>query len=219
MKKKLNEELGITTVTLLKYLALIDIMEVLENNRSMLSYIFPEEKAEAIRSWYRYMYDSSVYNNKDAKKKLSSISSRFYGDEKLRLLYKILAKLITTGFSEGERGERESDVRRIVKKISIYIKNKLTDTDDDIVDMVDKIIAPITKTISNKITDSLDRYMETEDKVDATKSSKKEKQDVDSEDEVTPKKESLHDNFYKRKLKKKIREMIRTVIINRKFSR
>lgn len=219
----LKEELGITTTSLFKYFALIDSMEILENNRGMLLYLFPEMKMEKIRSWYRYLYDSDLYSNKELKKKLTELSSRFYGDETLKLLYRSLNKLISTTFPEADRAEREADVRRLVKKITVYIKNRLTDDDKNTVETAFPLLDSVSKTITKNLINSLDTHTERPKEVDDSDEDYEEpvsKKDASDEEEAgkEPKKEALHDNFYKRKLKKKIREMIRTAIIDKKFS-
>lgn len=216
----IKEELDVTTLNLFKYMAIIDLMEVLENNRSMLKFIFTEKKPEEIRAWFRYLYDSKVYNDGELKKKLSSFSSRMYGDEKIKTLYKVLAKILTSPFSEEGREEREADIRRLMKKIAVYIKNKLTDDDKETVERAFGYLDTVAKTITDNVTELLDRNMETD-------KSEPEDADPDAEEKPTiknvetdekPKKESLYDNFYRRKLKKKIREMIRTAIIAKKFT-
>ena len=126
--------------------------------------------------------------------------------------------MINTGFSEEDREQRESDVNKLVRKISIYIKNKLTDAD---IESLDTVFASLDKTasiVTAKIMSELDRYMELPNSPDDT-DKKPNKLDVEKseEDGEEPKKEALHDNFYKRKLKKKIREMIRTAILQKKL--
>lgn len=216
----IKEELGITTLNLFKYMAIIDLMEVLENNRSMLKFIFTEKKPEEIRAWFRYLYDSKAYNDGELKKKLSSLSSRMYGDEKIKTLYKVLAKILTSPFSEEGREEREADIRRLMKKIAVYIKNKLTDDDKETVERVFGYLDTVAKTITDNATELLDRNMETDksEPKDADPDSEEKPTIKNVETDEKPKKESLYDNFYRRKLKKKIREMIRTAIIAKKFT-
>lgn len=216
----IKEELGITTLNLFKYMAIIDLMEVLENNRSMLKFIFTEKKPEEIRAWFRYLYDSKAYNDGELKKKLSSLSSRMYGDEKIKTLYKVLAKILTSPFSEEGREEREADIRRLMKKIAVYIKNKLTDDDKETVERVFGYLDTVAKTITDNATELLDRNMETDksEPKDADPDAEEKPTIKNVETDEKPKKESLYDNFYRRKLKKKIREMIRTAIIAKKFT-
>lgn len=95
----IKEELHSEFKRYLKYLLLIDIVEILENNRGMITYVFPEVKLQKLISWFSPLKDSETYSDKDIKNKISSIGSRLYGDEKLKVLYKSLKTLINTGFS------------------------------------------------------------------------------------------------------------------------
>lgn len=218
--KPIKEELDVTTLSLFKYMAVIDMMEVLKNNRSMMNYVFTEKKPEEIRAWFRYLYDSKAYNDGDLKKKLMSLSSRMYGDEKIKTLYKVLNKILTSPFSEDGRDEREADVKRLMRKISIYVKNKLTDDDKESVDRAFAYLDVVSRTIKDNMMQLLDRHMEVDksEPKDEDPDTEKAPSKKDVESDEKPKKESLYDNFYKRKLKKKIREMIRTAIISKKFT-
>lgn len=218
--KPIQEELDVTTLSLFKYMAVIDMMEVLKNNRSMLNHVFSEKKPEEIRAWFRYLYDSKAYNDGDLKKKLMSLSSRMYGDEKIKTLYKVLGKILTSPFSEEGRDERESDIKRLMRKITIYVKNKLTDEDKESVDRAFSYLDNVSATIKDNMMQLLDRHMETDksEPEDADPNTEEKPKIKDVESDEKPKKESLYDNFYRRKLKKKIREMIRTAIISKKFT-
>ena len=214
----IKEELHQDFKRFLKYLLLIDIVEVLENNRGMIMYLFPDVKLQKLIKWYAPFGGSEVYSNKEIKDKLISINSRIYGDETLKLLYRSLNKVLTTSFSEEERGQRESDVNKLVRKISLYIKNKLTEEDSEILDSVFEALEKTALITKSKIIADLDRHMELTDASDDDVEKKDDVEKTEKDDEE-PKKESLHDNFHKRKLKKKIREMIRTAVLKTKFKK
>jgi len=214
----IKEELHQDFKRFLKYLLLIDIVEVLENNRGMIMYLFPDVKLQKLIKWYTPFGGSEVYSNKEIKDKLISINSRIYGDETLKLLYRSLNKVLTTSFSEEERGQRESDVNKLVRKISLYIKNKLTEEDSEILDSVFEALEKTALITKSKIIADLDRHMELPDASDDDVEKKDDVEKTEKDDEE-PKKESLHDNFHKRKLKKKIREMIRTAVLKTKFKK
>ena len=214
----IKEELHQDFKRFLKYLLLIDIVEVLENNRGMIMYLFPDVKLQKLIKWYTPFGGSEVYSNKEIKDKLISINSRIYGDETLKLLYRSLNKVLTTSFSEEERGQRESDVNKLVRKISLYIKNKLTEEDSEILDSVFEALEKTALITKSKIIADLDRHMELTDASDDDVEKKDDVEKTEKDDEE-PKKESLHDNFHKRKLKKKIREMIRTAVLKTKFKK
>ena len=215
----IKEELHQDFKRFLKYLLLIDIVEVLENNRGMIMYLFPDVKLQKLIKWYTPFGGSEVYSNKEIKDKLISINSRIYGDETLKLLYRSLNKVLTTSFSEEERGQRESDVNKLVRKISLYIKNKLTEEDSEILDSVFEALEKTALITKSKIIADLDRHMELPDASDDDDVEKKDDVEKTEKDDEEPKKESLHDNFHKRKLKKKIREMIRTAVLKTKFKK
>ena len=214
----IKEELHQDFKRFLKYLLLIDIVEVLENNRGMIMYLFPDVKLQKLIKWYTPFGGSEVYSNKEIKDKLISINSRIYGDETLKLLYRSLNKVLTTSFSEEERGQRESDVNKLVRKISLYIKNKLTEEDSEILDSVFEALEKTALITKSKIIADLDRHMELPDASDDDVEKKDDVEKTEKDDEE-PKKESLHDNFHKRKLKKKIREMIRTAVLKIKIKK
>jgi hypothetical protein len=214
----IKEELHQDFKRFLKYLLMIDIVEVLENNRGMIMYLFPDVKLQKLIKWYAPFGGSELYSNKEVKEKLISINSRLYGDETLKLLYRSLNKILTTSFPEEERGQRESDVNKLIRKISLYIKNKLTEEDTEILDSVFETLEKTSLIAKSKIIADLDRHMELPD---TSKDDEENKDDVEKteKDDEEPKKESLHDSFHKRKLKKKIREMIRTAILKTKFKK
>lgn len=214
----IKEELHQDFKRYLKYLLMIDIVEVLENNRGMIMYLFPDVKLQKLLTWFAGIKETEFYGNKENKDKLTSISSRFYADDTLKLLYRSLNTILTSSFSEEERGQRESDVNRLTRKISLFIKNKLTDEDMEILDSAFEVLEKTASIVKAKVVSNLDRYMELPDAQKGDEE-EKDKKDVEKteEDDEEPKKESLHDSFHKRKLKKKIREMIRTAILRKKF--
>jgi hypothetical protein len=213
----IKEELHQDFKRFLKYLLLIDIVEILENNRGMIMYLFPDVKLQKLIKWYTPFGESEIYSNKEIKDKLISINSRLYGDETLKLLYRSLNKVLTTSFSEEERGQRESDVNKLIRKISLYIKNKLTEEDTEILDGVFGALEKTSLIAKSKVIADLDRHMELPDTSKDDETEQKDDVEKTEKDDEEPKKESLHDSFHKRKLKKKIREMIRTVILQKKF--
>lgn len=213
----IKEELHQDFKKYIKYLLMIDIVEVLENNRGMIMYLFPDVKLQKLLTWFAGIKETEFYANKENKDKLTSISTRFYNDDTLKLLYRSLNKVLTSSFPEEEREQRESDVNKLTRKISLFIKNRLTEEDMELLDSVFEVLEKTSSIVKAKVISNLDRYMElpNADKDDDEEN----KDDVEKteKDEEEPKKESLHDSFHKRKLKKKIREMIRTAILQKKF--
>lgn len=213
----IKEELHQDFKRYLKYLLLIDIVEVLENNRGMIMYLFSDVKLQKLLTWFAGIKETEFYGNKENKNKLTSISTRFYNDDTLKLLYRSLNKVLTSSFPEEERSQRESDVNKLTRKISLFIKNRLTDEDMEMLDAVFEILEKTSSIVKAKVVSNLDRYMELPNTDDDNDTEAKADVEKTEKDEEEPKKESLHDSFHKRKLKKKIREMIRTAILQKKF--
>lgn len=213
----IKEELHQDFKKYIKYLLMIDIVEVLENNRGMIMYLFPDVKLQKLLTWFVGIKETEFYANKENKDKLTSISTRFYNDDTLKLLYRSLNKVLTSSFPEEEREQRESDVNKLTRKISLFIKNRLTEEDMEMLDSAFETLEKTSSIVKAKVISNLDRYMKLPNTDDDNDTEAKADVEKTEKDEEEPKKESLHDSFHKRKLKKKIREMIRTAILQKKF--
>jgi hypothetical protein len=223
MKKSLKEEIESSNENFIDYIAVIDSTEILQNNRSMMTYIFPDVKMNKLINWYDSFSQSEQYQKKDDRTKLESISSRFHGDGTLKILYRSLNALLSEPFTEPEKTERDKDVKKLIKKIGIYIKQKLTDEDNQTVQKMLPALESTSQTISDKIESKLLSSMkseeETEEEPDSNEEPKTNDTETSSEEQPEPvKKESKISKYHQNKLRKKIKEMVRRSLTDKKIS-
>lgn len=223
MKKVLKEEIESSNENFIDYIAVIDSTEILQNNRSMMTYIFPDVKMNKLINWYDSFSQSEQYQKKDDRTKLESISSRFHGDGTLKILYRSLNALLSEPFTEPEKTERDKDVKKLIKKIGIYIKQKLTDEDNQTVQKMLPALESTSQTISDKIESKLLSSMkseeETEEEPDSNEEPKTDDTETSSEEQPEPvKKESKISKYHQNKLRKKIKEMVRRSLTDKKIS-
>ena len=223
MKKRLKEEIESSNENFLNYVAVIDSTEILQNNRSMMVYIFPDVKMNKLLSWYESFAQSETYQKKEDRTKLESINSRFSGDGTLKLLYRSLNALISEPYMEPEKTSRDKDVKKLIKKIGIYIKQKLTDEDKAVIQNMIPALEITTQTISDKIESKLLSSMKSEEEPEEEPAPKEEPESEDSEksSEETPKpvkKETVISKYHSNRLRKKIKEMVRRSLTDRKIS-
>ena len=195
-KKQVNESISSSAISPISYIILIDAANIIEKGRGCLSYIFPNERAAALKLLFRKMQISDAY--KEAKDKLQSLSSRFYSNPSLVVLCKTLDRLKTMTFAETDRESHEKDIEKLIKKISDFIKRRLTENDDQLLENVLSEINNVAEKISQKMDDELESAMQ--------KTGKPEKEEQKTEIKVNER--------LKNKLRKKIKEIIRTNIIN-----
>jgi hypothetical protein len=208
-KKYINEEIETSNENFLNYIAVIDATEILQNNRSMINFLFPDVKINKLINWYASLAQSDVYNKKDKRSKLESINSRFYGDGTLKLLYRSLNALINEPYTEPEKVDRDSDVKKMIKKISIYIQKKLTDDDKEV---IGEFFSELEK-VASKINDKIESVL-----LSSMKSEEKPEEEPSKETEEQPEETKVNERL-KNKIRKKIREMVRTVVINKRFNK
>lgn len=216
MKRKtiLKEALDESNDKFLKYFALIDSTEILQNNRAMLYYLLPDVKLQKLLQWYDSFSKSEEYTKKENRSKLESICSRFYGDGTLKILYKSLSQVIQMPYTEPDKVAHEKDIKKLIKKISLYIQQRLTDSDKEVVEAIFPALLEATSKLSDKI-DSivLDKMTSPEEE-----SEKEEEKSEDGESSES-KPEKKMSEYYRRRLNKKIREMVRSAIIDRKIKK
>lgn len=219
MKKRLKEEIESSNENFLDYVAVIDSTEILQHNRSMLVYIFPDVKMNKLLSWYESFSQSEAYQKKEDRTKLESINSRFSGDGTLKLLYRSLNALISEPYTEPEKASRDKDVKKLIKKIGIYIKQKLTDEDKEVIQNMIPALETTTQTIEDKIDSKLLSSMKSEEEPAPKEEPEAEDSDKPSEETSEPvKKESKVSKYHANRLRKKIKEMVRRSLTDRKIS-
>ena len=221
--ENLKEEIDDSNIKFLKYFSVIDSTEILQNNRAMMSYLFPQLKLQKLLQWYSPVGDSSEYQNKDLRSKLESICSRFYGDGTLKVLYRSLNQLINMTYTEPDKVSHDKDVAKMIKKISIYIQQRLTDSDKEVVEKLSSAFETVASTISDKIDstvlNSMNNTKEEPEEKESEEQSPSEPKGDEGNSENQSKKENKISEYYKRRLSKKIREMVRTAVIEKKIKR
>lgn len=223
MKKRLKEEIESSNENFLDYITVIDSTEILQNNRSMIGYIFPEVKMNKLLNWYDSFSQSEEYQKKEDRTKLESINSRFHGDGTLKLLYRSLNVLLSEPYTEPEKASRDKDVKKLIKKIGIYIKQKLTDEDNQTIQKMLPSLQSATQSIEDKIESKLLSSMKSEEEPQEEPEQKQEPEgedsDKSSEETSEPvKKESKISKYHANRLRKKIKEMVRRSLTDRKIS-
>lgn len=216
MKKEtfVKEALDESNDKFLKYFVLIDSTEILQNNRAMMYYLLPDVKLQKLLQWYDSFSKSEEYSKKENRSKLESICSRFYGDGTLKILYKSLNQVIKMPYTEPDKVSHEKDVKKLIKKIGLYIQQRLTDSDKEIIEEIFPALIQVTSTLSDKI-DSIVMESMTSPEEESEKDTDK-PEDEESTESKPQKKVS---EYYRRRLNKKIREMVRSAIIDKKIKK
>jgi hypothetical protein len=213
VKKKINESITESAISPLGYIVFIDAAPSIEGARGgYLKMSFPSETPDVIKNWFSPLVSSKSYDG--VKDKLQSIGSRFSNNPSLKALFNSLAKLKSSSYSEEDKESHENDVELIIKRISIYIKRKLTDADIKVLEELVEDINSVVEDVSKKIDDEISSLAEpTESKPEKeeeepTKKEKKEKEEPKTEIKVN---ERLRNKF-----RKKIKEIVRTHLMTKK---
>jgi hypothetical protein len=223
MKKVLKEEIESSNENFIDYIAVIDSTEILQNNRSMMAYIFPDVKMNKLINWYEGFSQSEQYQKKEDRTKLESISSRFHGDGTLKILYRSLNTLLSEPYTEPEKSSRDKDVKKLIRKIGIYIKQKLTDEDNQTIQKMLPALQSTSQSISDKIESKLLSSMKSEEEPEEEPKPTEEPkpEDIETSSEKEPesvKKEGNISKYHKNRLRKKIKEMVRRSLMDKKIS-
>lgn len=199
-KKILKESITSSATSPFSYIVLIDCINAIDKNRGFIQMIFPNESLDTIRSMFRKVFDSQNYNQ--SKEALQSISSRFSNNPALKVLFQSLRKLKSASYPMAEKESHEKDIQTIIEKISTFIKRRLTDEDDKILETMLSEINHVSERISKKIDDEVLSLGITEEPIEEPKEKKE-------------KTEGMVSERLKNKLRKKIKEIIRTKLINK----
>jgi len=198
--KKINESITSSAVSPFSYIILIDAARSIGKVKSYIRMIFPKENPDVVKSWFKKITISDFYSeNKD---KLESLSSRFFGNAQLNSLFSALQKIKDMPYTSDEKELHEKDIQKLIEKISIYIKRRLTDVDFELLDKISSEINHVSEKISEKI-DSDVEFLSTAE------------EPVSSPDEE-PKEKKVSERL-KNKLRKKIKEIVRTHMISGRY--
>ena len=188
-KKVVKESITVSAISPMSFIVLIDVSNVIERNKNLLQFIFPNENVNTIRSWFNKFADSDEY--KQTSEKLQSISSRFSGNPTLKVLYKSLDTLKSNAYTAEEKEAHEADIRKVIEKIGLFIKKRLTDEDFEVLEIVLSRLNSVAENLSKKIDTQIENM-----------ASKEEKNEV------------VVNERLKNKLRKKIKEIVRTHLIS-----
>lgn len=193
MKKKLiRESIQEAAISPFTYIVLIDAVTVIEKSKGNITYLFPNESPSIVKSWFKKLMASENY--KQGKESLKSISSRFYNNSSLVALYKAVNTLKKMSYSEKDKERHEKEIQKLTEKISGYIKRRLTDEDDKVIELFLSELNHVAEKISLKIQEEVDGNVQPDEVIDDTAEKKVEER-------------------LKNKLRKKIKEIIRTHLI------
>lgn len=163
-KNKINETIMLSAISPISFIALIDSANVIEKNKNLIQFMFPNESMDGIKSWFYKFGKSDVY--KESSEKLQSIGSRFSTNPILKVLYKSLDTLKSATYNESEKESHEADIRKIIEKIGLFIKKRLTEDDIAVLESILPELNGVSEKISKKIDNQIDGMVDTEKKTE-----------------------------------------------------
>lgn len=212
IKNKINESITESAISPLGYIIFIDASTAIKGGRDgYLKMMFPSDTPDVIKNWFSPLISSKFYD--EVKDKLQAISSRFSNNPSLKALFNSLAKLKSSSYAEEDKESHESDIELIIKRISIYIKRKLTEDDIKILEMLVEDINSVVEDVSQKIDDEV-ALMATSTETEPAEEPEKESNKKDKEEK--PKTEIKVNARVKNKLRKKIKEIVRSYLLTKK---
>jgi hypothetical protein len=170
----------LSAISPMSFMALIDAANVIEKNKNLIQFLFPNESMNTIRSWFYKFGESKAY--KETSEKLQSIGSRFSLDT-----------LKSASYSESEKESHEADIRKIIEKIGLFIKKRLTDDDIAVLESILSELNGVSENISKKIDNQIEGMVAKEQKTEVVVSER-----------------------LKNKLRKKIKEIVRTHLLSKR---
>jgi hypothetical protein len=202
--KKINESITESAISPLTYIVFIDAGSAVDGLRGYLKMIFPDQTPSAIKMMFRPLINSKSYDN--VKDPLKGISSRFSNNPSLKALFNTLQKVKASSYSETDRDQHENDIEMVIKRISVFIKRKLTEDDVKVLETILSEINTVTESISKQIDNQVESLAIPEESPEEAP----EEMEADSPKRKT---EIKVNERLKNKLRKKIKEIIRTHLI------
>jgi hypothetical protein len=199
-KKQINEAIGSSASGPLSYIVLIDSMNCIEKTRGYIKMIFPQVDGEIIKSWFKKLLSADDY--KSNEENLRGITSRFNGNPQLKGLFLTLEKLKSMPYTQSESESHEKDIQKLIEKIGLFVKRRLTNEDFSVLEELTGQINNIAEKIGSTIDSDVEKMMTIEEPT--PEPDKKEK----TENKITER--------MKNKLRKKIKEMVRTHLLQNK---
>lgn len=194
-KKNIIEGISESAISPLTYIVFVDSFTCIDRSRGYLKMLFPNETPDTIRTWYRSLINSPKYASE--KEKLQAVSSRFSNNPSLKALINALQKLVGMSYIESQKDSHENDIQSMIQKISNFVKRRLTDQDDIILEAFLSELNSATERVSNKLDDDISKL-------------------ATPEDEPEKKDESKISERIKNKLRKKIKEIVRTHLMTKR---
>lgn len=202
-KRKIKESISASATSPLSYIIFIDSMNCIDKVRGYVKMIFPQSDLEIVKSWFKKVLASDSY--KANEESLRAITSRFSGNPQLKGLFLTLEKIKSMPYTESEKESHEKDIQKLIEKIGAYIKRRLTNEDFAVLDEMTSEINHVSEKVGAMIDDDVAKLMSVEEP-----EPEPEKKDKDA------KMESKINERLKNKLRKKIKEIVRThLMMNR----
>ncbi len=203
-QKILKESISQSAITPLSYIVFIDAADASSKVRGYIKMIFPSESPGVVKSWFRKLIISKEYAK--SKDNMQAIQARFSNNPSLKSLMQSIEKIKSMQYTPEEKKTHENDIRTLIDKTSIYIKRRLSEEDIKLLESVLSDINAVAEKISTKIDNEVALLMvkPTEEPKQSKKTEKK------------PKKESVIGERLRNKFRKKIKEIVRTHLLNNK---
>lgn len=194
---RINEDVSLANISPMSYIVFIDIASFLSKGNGLLSSMFSSKAPERIAKWFGKVKSEEAYTeNEEAFK---AVSSRFMGNPILKKLYSSIDKLKTVSTGETNESDRDKDIEKLLGKVGLFIKGRLTKQEKELVGKLSTSLASIGNNISSSIKSDLEQMAAAETPEPAEE----------------PKTEIKVNERLKNKLRKKIKEIIRTNIISK----
>lgn len=152
-KKQLKEAISTGALSPLGYSVLVDASNVLEKKRGLIRSMFPSTNTANIKKWFLKISLNDKYG--ESKEKLMALGSRFSDMAALKVLYKSLNALKSTPLPEAEKEQREKDIQKMIDKIALFIRKRLTDDDAELIEKFANVINNVANSIAAEIDSEL----------------------------------------------------------------
>jgi len=157
----IKEDVSSANISPISYMVFIDISSYLSKGRGLLSSMFAAKPSESITKWFGKVKEDETY--KENEEAFKAISSRFMGNPILKKLYSSIDKLKTVSTGETDQSERDKDIEKLLGKISLFIKNRLTKKERELIGKMSTVVNSIGNNISSAIKSDLEAMAKAEE--------------------------------------------------------